>query len=70
MENKFTEEHERFLNTLSDRSRPPFRVGDMDLQNLAVGTECPTRVQVGKGIPIPETILGGERFRRHKVRGV
>ena len=70
MENKFTEKHERFLNTLSDRPPPPFRVGDIDLQNLAVGTECPTRVQVSKEIPIPETILGGKRFRRHKVRGL
>ena len=70
MENKFTEKHERFLNTLSDRPPLPFRVGDIDLQNPAMGTECPTRVQVSKEIPIPETILGGKRFRPHKVRGV
>ena len=29
MENKFTEEHERFQNTLSDRPPPPFHVWDI-----------------------------------------
>ena len=29
MENKFTEEDVKLLNTLSDRPPPPFRVGDI-----------------------------------------
>ena len=32
MENKFTEEDVKLLNTLSDRPLPPFRVGDIVIQ--------------------------------------
>ena len=32
-----------------------------------MGPDCPTWVEVSKGIPIPEAVLGGKRPRRHEV---
>ena len=76
MENKFTEEDVKLLNILSDRPLPPFRVGDIVIRQQSEWEiyekkiECSTWVQVGKGIRLPEAVLGGERPRRHEVRGV
>ena len=79
MENKFTEEDEKLLNILSDRPLPPFRVGDIVIRQQSEWEiyekeiepwENSTWVQVGKEIRLPEAVLGGERPRRHEVRGV
>ena len=42
-------------------------VGNLWEGNWALWTEFATCVQVSKGIPISEAVLGGEQFRRHEV---